>query len=113
MWALRMKLLLVAALAATPLVLGSASSFGQDYDRPPAGFGDDYSGGSNGGGGAVDTPDPGALAVRVSRLESRIRDMTGQIEELQNANRKLVDQLQKFQADVDGRFASGGGRQRR
>ena len=44
-----------------------------------------------------------------SAVEGRIRDMTGQIEELQNANRKLVEQVQKFQADVEFRLQDKGG----
>ena len=93
------------------LALPSAA---QDYDRPPAGYGDNPGGGygtpdpGDGGYGVpADRPDPAGLSVRVGRLEGRIRDMTGQIEELQNANRKLVEQLQKFQEDVDSRMASG------
>ncbi len=72
----------------------------QDYDRPPAGFGDDGRSGygyGGGGGAPVDAPDPAGLAVRIGRLEGRVREMTGQIEELQNANRKLVEQLQHVQ----------------
>jgi tol-pal system protein YbgF len=81
----------------------------QDYDRPPAAIGGDDPGrGDQGPGpGAGMDPDPGALSVRVDKLESRLREMTGQIEELQNANRKLVQQLQKFQDDVDTRLSSG------
>lgn len=117
-----MKLLArLALLAVLPLPLGLApASAQQDYDRPPAGYGDDAAGSYGrdpdypGARAPVDAPDPASLAVRVSKLESRIREMTGQIEELQNNNRKLVEQLQKFQADVDSRLtSSGGGRQKR
>jgi tol-pal system protein YbgF len=101
-----LSLLLLAALAVAPLVSASA----QDYDRPPAALGDDQGGGQY---GAPPDSDPGGLSVRVGKLESRIRDMTGQIEELQNANRKLVEQLQKFQADVDSRISTGSGRSKR
>ncbi len=106
-----MPLFAMPLFAMAPLVwplLASVPASAQDYDRPPPGYG---------GGGAVDgygdapvdAPSPSGLSGRVSRLESRIREMTGQIEELQNANRKLVEQLQKFQGDVDGRLSSGGG----
>ena len=98
------------ALALVPL--GAVPGRTQDFDRP-GGFDDGGSYGRDQGdpsrSGGVDTPDPGELGIRVGKLESRIRDMTGQIEELQNANRKLVEQLQKFQADVDARMTSGGG----
>ncbi|HEX4767166.1 MAG TPA: tol-pal system protein YbgF [Lichenihabitans sp.] len=44
------------------------------------------------------------LLVRISRLEDRLRTMTGQIEELQFQNKKLEDQLRKLSQDVDFRF---------
>ena len=105
---------LAVPLLAFPLFVLPALA--QDYDRPPAGVGEDRGGGGYGGpdqGPGGDQQDPGGMAVRVGKLEGRIRDMTGQIEELQNANRKLVEQLQKFQADVDSRLSSGGGRAKR
>ena len=99
---------LAACLLALPLFVFALPVAAQDYDRPPAGYGDDQRGGvGEGGGGGGDPQDPGGLSVRVNKLEGRIREMTGQIEELQNANRKLVEQLQKFQADVDQRMSSG------
>ena len=101
-------------LAASMLMLGAVPVAAQDYDRLPPGYGnpDTDDGYPALRPGPQDRPDPSSLAVRVSKLEARIRDMTGQIEELQNANRKLVEQLQKFQADVDSRLSSGG-RQKR
>lgn len=105
-------LLLAAPVAARPAAGQQLAQ--QDYDRPPAGFGDDDApqGGSRygyGGGRGADAGDPGAVSVRVGKLESRIREMTGQIEELQNTNRKLVDQLQRFQADVETRLQARSG----
>ena len=102
---------LLLPLAAAPLLAQ------QDYDRPPAGYQDDPSGGagyryggpSGASGGGADLGDPGAVSVRVGKLESRIREMTGQIEELQNANRRLVEQVQKFQADVEFRLQGKAG----
>ena len=109
-----MKLYPVALLAASLLLPGATPATAQDYDRPPPGYGDSGDDGYPGARSApLDRPDPSSVAVRVSKLEARIRDMTGQIEELQNANRKLVEQLQKFQADVDSRLSSGGGHQKR
>ena len=125
---------LVAALLALPLVAAALPAVAQqDYDRPPPGFGENRGGYGNGAdqgydngdrgdrgdrndrgdAAPVDRPDPAGLAVRVGRLEGRIRDMTGQIEELQNANRRLVEQLQKFQADVDDRLSSAAGHNKR
>ncbi|MBE7220523.1 MAG: hypothetical protein INR64_18800, partial [Caulobacteraceae bacterium] len=54
-------------------------------------------------------PDPSqagiaAMTVRVDRMENTIRQLTGQIEELQFQNRKLTDDLRKLQEDTDFRF---------
>ena len=91
------------------LVVGVLPCRAQDYDRPQGGYQDDQGGDGDGGYAprSSDSQDPAGLAVRVSKAESRIREMTGQIEELQNSNRKLVEQLQKFQQDVDTRLTSG------
>lgn len=104
-----------AVLLSLPLAVAAPFANAQDYDRPPAGVGDDGGGYGNSGGGYGNSggadggasQDPAALGLRITRMESRIREMTGQIEELQNANRRLVEQLQKFQADVDQRLSSG------
>ena len=94
---------LSAAFPLALLVVGTPAFAQRYYDSPPAGFQDD----SGDRGAPVDTPDPAGLAVRVGKLEGRIREMTGQIEELQNANRKFIEQFTKFQADVDTRLSSG------
>lgn len=47
--------------------------------------------------------------VRVNRLENQVRQLAGQIEQLQFANKRLQDQLQKFQEDVEFRFQERGG----
>lgn len=59
--------------------------------------------------------DAAAFLVRITRLEDRLRSLTGQVEQLQFQNKRLEDQLRKMQADVDFRFqdlqrapASGG-----
>ena len=57
------------------------------------------------GNGQADTAnDAAALTVRMDRLESTIRTLTGQVEQLQFQNRKLTDDLRKMQEDVDFRF---------
>lgn len=53
------------------------------------------------GGGAA------ALVLRVDRLEADLRRANGQIEELQNQNRRLEDRLQRFQQDVEYRLGGG------
>ena len=109
--------LLVAALLALPLA--ALPAVAQDYGRDPPPYDQGQGGGDtpDAGGGGYDRAgggygggpsDSAGLGVRVGKLEGRIREMTGQIEELQNANRKLVEQLQKFQGDVDDRLAAGG-----
>jgi TolA-binding protein len=42
--------------------------------------------------------------LRVGRLESQLRQLSGQIEQLQFQNKRLEDQLRKFQADTEFRF---------
>lgn len=110
------RVLLPASLLALSLFAGSVAA--QDYDRPPAALNDDSgsdypAGGGDYGRAPVDAPDPASLAVRVGKLESRIREMTGQIEELQNNNRRLVEQIQKMQADVDSRAPGSSAKTRR
>lgn len=48
--------------------------------------------------------------VRINRLESQMRQMSGQIEQLQFENRQLKDQVRKFQEDVEFRFQENSGR---
>ncbi len=50
--------------------------------------------------------------MRVNRLENQIRQLSGQIEQLQFENRRLADQLRRFQEDVEFRLGQGQGGQR-
>ena len=101
---------LAAAIASTPLRAEGAATAGgrlmlaQNYGAPPADVGSP--GGDEGYGQA--TQDPSSLLVRIDRLESQMRQMNGAIEQLQFQNRKLEDQLKKFQEDVDFRFQDSG-----
>ena len=54
--------------------------------------------------------DSGALSVRLDRLDSQLRALTGQIEQLQFQQRKLEEQQRKAQADADFRFLELGGK---
>ncbi|NNM74298.1 tol-pal system protein YbgF [Enterovirga aerilata] len=56
--------------------------------------------------------DAAELLVRLNRLEGQVRQMSGQIEQLQFENRQQKEQLRKFQEDVEFRLQerSGGGR---
>jgi tol-pal system protein YbgF len=111
-----------ALIAAGTLILGCSlggRAIAQDYGAPPADVGSP--------GAAPSSPDvpenspdasppPGgssdeaSLLMRVQRLEDQLRQMNGQIEQMQFENRKLEDQLRKFQEDVDFRFQEGHGR---
>ncbi|HUI22427.1 MAG TPA: tol-pal system protein YbgF [Methylocella sp.] len=75
----------------------------QGYGRPPGEIGEPgdlpYPG---------EQPDGSQLLVRIGRLESQIREINGQIEQMQFETRKLEEQLRKFQEDVDFRFHEGG-----
>jgi tol-pal system protein YbgF len=53
--------------------------------------------------------DAADLLVRTTRLENQLRQLSGQIEQLQFENRRLTDQLSKFQQDVDFRLNERGG----
>ena len=50
-----------------------------------------------------------ALVVRVNRLEEQLRQANGRIEELENAQRRLEEELQKFRQDVEFRFGDRSG----
>ena len=61
-------------------------------------------------GGAPGDPDEAAgLVVRVNRLEEQLRQAYGQIEELQNAQRRLEALVQKFRQDVEFRLGDRSG----
>lgn len=53
--------------------------------------------------------DAADLLVRTTRLENQLRQLSGQIEQLQFENRRLTEQLSKFQQDVDFRLNERGG----
>jgi tol-pal system protein YbgF len=53
--------------------------------------------------------DAAELVVRVNRLEEALRQANGRIEELENAQRRLEAELQKFRADVEFRFGDRSG----
>ncbi len=57
---------------------------------------------------SVDAGDAGALDVRIDRLENELRQANGRIEELENQQRRLEDQLKRFQQDVEFRLGGAG-----
>ena len=83
------------ALACQVLPLACQGAAAQDYERPPGDVPGDMQPSDN----------SGALALRIDRLEAALRRATGQIEDLQNENRKLADQLRKFRDDVEYRLS--------
>jgi TolA-binding protein len=48
--------------------------------------------------------DPAELLLRIDRLENLVRQLNGQVEQAQNQNRRLDEQLKRFQGDTDFRF---------
>ncbi|HZZ60162.1 MAG TPA: tol-pal system protein YbgF [Roseiarcus sp.] len=59
--------------------------------------------------GAARSDEAAALVVRLNRLEEELRQANGRIEQLENANRRLEDQFQKFRQDVEYRFGERSG----
>ena len=53
---------------------------------------------------AAHAQDATEFLLRLDRLEAENRRMTGQVEELKFQNRRLEDQLKRFQTDADLRF---------
>jgi tol-pal system protein YbgF len=82
----------------------SRLTLAQNYSAPPADVGSP--GGDESYGQAPQ--DSSSLLVRIDRLESQMRQLNGEIEQLQFQNHKLEDQLKKFQEDVDFRFQDSG-----
>ncbi|AMJ63675.1 hypothetical protein AXW83_13760 [Bosea sp. PAMC 26642] len=60
-------------------------------------------------GPAAQAQDAADLVVRTSRMENQLRQLSGQIEQLQFENRRLSEQLRKFQEDVEFRLNERGG----
>jgi tol-pal system protein YbgF len=56
------------------------------------------------GGAAGDPNQTAELVLRVNRLEEELRQASGRIEELENAEHRLETELQKFRQDVEYRF---------
>jgi tol-pal system protein YbgF len=61
-------------------------------------------------GGRSVQPDPGDLSVRLDRMESALRQLTGTIEQLQYRNQQLESQLKRMQDDTEYRFQQMGSR---
>lgn len=99
----------IAALAALPVLLLAGSTVAQE--RP--GFLDNlFNRGENSPPGQSDVQvrrgpaqiDPGDFTVRMDRMESALRQLTGTIEQLQYRNQQLEMQLKRMQDDTDYRL---------
>ncbi|HEY1862223.1 MAG TPA: tol-pal system protein YbgF [Roseiarcus sp.] len=94
------RLSLIAAVAASLAIAAPAHAQFDIFHRqapPPA----DIPGGAEGEPG-----DAAGLVLRINRLEEALRQANGRIEELENAQRRLEAQLQKFREDVEYRFGA-------
>ncbi len=81
-----------------------AIAVAQNYQRPPGDIGeggDTFYPGEQADGG------PAGLLVRLGRLESQMRQINGQIEQMQFETHRLEEQLKKFQEDTEFRFRDG------
>jgi tol-pal system protein YbgF len=83
-------------------------SIAQGYGRPPNEIGEPgdvpFAGEQQDG----TQQDSAGLLVRIGRLESQMRQISGQIEQMQFETHRLAEQFKKFQEDVDFRFHEGG-----
>jgi len=104
----------IAALAALPVLLWASAAPAQD--RSSGGFLDNlFSRGEQSQpqgqsqvevrrGGQTVPIDPGDLTVRLDRMESALRQLTGTIEQLQYRNQQLEMQLRRMQDDTEYRL---------
>jgi len=79
----------------------------QGYGRPPGEIGEPGDVPFAGEQQDATQQDSAGLLVRVGRLESQMRQISGQIEQMQFETHRLAEQLKKFQEDVDFRFHEG------
>src|SRR5262245_58148460 len=113
------------ALGLATMAAAHPGAWAQESERP-FGLFDRIFSGSERFNGANERGDPSAgldrtaqmsgpdLVVRLERLESQIRQLTGAIEQLQFRNQQLEGQVRRMQEDNEYRFqelgAKGGGR---
>lgn len=106
------SLLAFVAVAAAGPTFSSARA--QVAERPTGLFDRIFSGSEHFGGGSDRAPSAGAdrtaqmsdsdLMLRLDRLETQIRQLTGVIEQLQFRNQQLEGQVRRLQEDTDSRF---------
>ncbi|MCI0465907.1 MAG: tol-pal system protein YbgF [Beijerinckiaceae bacterium] len=79
----------------------------QNYQRPPGEIGNGLEAPMPGDDPYGGQQDSAGLLIRLGRIESQMRQINGQIEQMQFETRRLEEQLKKFQEDVDFRFRDG------
>ncbi|MGQ0444680.1 MAG: tol-pal system protein YbgF [Beijerinckiaceae bacterium] len=87
---------------------GSRIHVAQGYGRPPGEIGAPPGSPYDGEPEAATSQDAAALLVRIGRLESQMRQISGQIEQMQFETGRLAEQLKKFEEDVEFRMRDGG-----
>src|SRR5664279_3497213 len=101
-----------AALAVLPVLLLASAALAQEQRSSP-GFLDNLFNRGDGPPGQSEVQvnrgppapaDPADLAVRLDRMESALRQLTGTIEQLQYRNQQLEMQLKRVQDDSEYRF---------
>lgn len=58
----------------------------------------------------VHAQDASEVLLRLNRMENQMRQLSGELEQLQFENKRLQDQLLKFQQDVEFRFQDSAGK---
>jgi tol-pal system protein YbgF len=109
------SLLALLAIAATGPIASPARA--QETERSPGLFDRIFSGSERFGGGSERAPSADRTAqtsdsdlmLRLDRLETQIRQLTGVIEQLQFRNQQLEGQLRRLQEDTDYRFQESKG----
>ena len=92
------------ALAATPALAQQNNNFFGNLFKPPGQVG---SGATAPVAEGAPVGDAAGLSMRLDRLENQLRQMTGQIEQLQYRNQQLEAQVKRFQEEVDYRLPGG------
>ncbi len=99
------NLRLTAAMAALLATAPAAQAQGFDFfHRQPPQAAQMAPPGDIPGEADGDANEAAAMVVRINRLEEELRQANGRIEDLENAQRRLEDQFQKFRQDVEIRF---------
>ncbi|MGA6998112.1 MAG: tol-pal system protein YbgF, partial [Pseudolabrys sp.] len=105
-----------AALAAISVLLLTASALAQDQ-RGSGNFldnlfnrGEQTQSRQQSQSGRMEQADPSDVTVRLDRMESALRQLTGTLEQLQYRNQQLEAQLKRMQDDTEYRFQQLGSR---